>query len=60
MVYHDGLTDSAEPPGVPQALTQMIEACAGNRRCTRCKLCIDLDGSTKSTTCSDTLPATSS
>jgi diguanylate cyclase (GGDEF)-like protein/PAS domain S-box-containing protein len=43
MAYHDGLTDLPNRPAFLQALTQMIEACAGTGE-EFAVLCIDLDG----------------
>src|ERR1700761_7813647 len=43
MAYHDGLTDLPNRPAFLQALTQMIEACAGSGE-EFAVLCVDLDG----------------
>jgi diguanylate cyclase (GGDEF)-like protein/PAS domain S-box-containing protein len=43
MAYHDGLTDLPNRPAFLQALTQMIEACAGTGE-EFAVLCVDLDG----------------
>jgi diguanylate cyclase (GGDEF)-like protein/PAS domain S-box-containing protein len=43
MAYHDGLTDLPNRPAFLQALTQMIEACAGTAE-EFAVLCVDLDG----------------
>ncbi|MBV9456408.1 MAG: EAL domain-containing protein, partial [Bradyrhizobium sp.] len=43
MAYHDGLTDLPNRAAFLQALTQMIEACAGSGE-EFAVLCIDLDG----------------
>jgi diguanylate cyclase (GGDEF)-like protein/PAS domain S-box-containing protein len=43
MAYHDGLTDLPNRAAFLQALTQMIEACAGSSE-EFAVLCVDLDG----------------
>jgi len=43
MAYHDGLTDLPNRAAFLQALTQMIEACAGTNE-EFAVLCVDLDG----------------
>src|SRR5207302_4075641 len=43
MAYHDGLTDLPNRAAFLQALTQMIEACAGTGE-EFAVLCVDLDG----------------